>query len=81
MPVNLVKKIITQNKNEIQLLKAESHSCSKGKMILFIGVFHGDEPEGEQLILNLISEINKNPSLASDNTVLFIRISQSRREI
>jgi len=84
MVIELVKKILSQNNNEIQLFKAESHlrrgsfkipSYQKDtKIILFIGVFHGDEPEGEPLILKLMNEVDKDPELIKNNQILFIPV-------
>ncbi|OGI18762.1 MAG: hypothetical protein A2287_08920 [Candidatus Melainabacteria bacterium RIFOXYA12_FULL_32_12] len=74
MTIKLVKKELTIKGNEIQLFKAESHSSEKGKTILFIGVFHGDEPEGEPLILNLMNEITNNPAIINGNIILFIPV-------
>lgn len=75
MEINLLKKINSKNGNEIQLLEAESHfSETKGKIILFIGIFHGDEPEGEGLINNLIREIKINPTTIANNKILFIPV-------
>jgi len=70
--IELVKQVKTKNNNEIQLFKAESHFSNSGKTILFIGVFHGEEPEGEPLILRLMNEIKKNSELVSNNRILFI---------
>lgn len=49
-------KINTQNGNEILLLKREPEEYNK--TILVIGVFHGDEPDGEYLINRYLSERN-----------------------
>ena len=67
-----VKKIFTEKNNPIELLLAEKNCCQKGQTILIIGVFHGDEPEGEFLIHKLIDEIKKNPELIENNTILLI---------
>jgi len=69
---NLIKQIKTKNNNTIQLFKAESYCNASGQRILFIGVFHGEEPEGEPLILKLMDELENNPELIKHNQVLFI---------
>ncbi|MFH0703152.1 MAG: M14 family murein peptide amidase A [bacterium] len=74
MTIKLVKKTFSIKQNMIQLFKAESCYIDKAETILFIGVFHGDEPEGEHLILNLINEINKNSELIKNNIILFIPV-------
>jgi murein peptide amidase A len=76
MIINKIKEILSNNNNRIQLLMAESclQDHKPNKTILFIGVFHGDEPEGEYLIEKLIKEINNNPQIIDDNRVLFIPV-------
>lgn len=75
MITKLVKETLTIQGNRVQLFKTESCSCNKkGKKILFIGVFHGDEPEGEHLILNLMDEINVKPQIINDNIILFVPV-------
>lgn len=69
--LNLIEKIITVNNNQIQLFEAKNVTKTL-KTILFIGVFHGEEPEGEPLTNNLINEIKKNPDLIKDNKILLI---------
>lgn len=56
--IKLLNKIETVQNREIELL--EMTSMSKGKTILIIGVFHGDEPQGEFLIRKFI-ETKKTP--------------------
>ncbi len=46
--IKTLKKIETKQKRKIELL--EMPSTSKEKTVLIIGVFHGDEPQGEFLI-------------------------------
>ena len=61
-------KINSQNGNEILLLKREPLEETKDtKTILVIGVFHGDEPDGEYLINKYLQE--KRETL---NKLLFI---------
>lgn len=74
MTTKLIKEIKTVKENGIQLFEAKSLSFSnfESKTILFIGVFHGDEPEGEEIIHNLISEINNNHNLMGNNRILFV---------
>lgn len=78
MIVQLTKEILSLKANKIQLFTAESCLSSSQnivpKIILFIGVFHGDEPEGEYLITNLMNEINKKPDLIGNNKILFIPV-------
>ncbi|EKE03611.1 MAG: hypothetical protein ACD_20C00176G0006 [uncultured bacterium] len=74
MTMKLVKTELTIKGNEIQLFKAESHYSENGKVILFVGVVHGDEPQGEPLILNLMEMINKDPEIVGENKILFIPV-------
>lgn len=70
----MVKEILTQetqDKNIIRLLQAEP-TKKDFKTTLVIGVMHGEEPEGEELIYNLIFELNENTDLATGNQILFI---------
>lgn len=69
--IQIIKEVYSKNGNKIQLFKVGSCYSSDSKIILFIGVFHGDEPEGKELIENLIDAIEKNPEI-TNNTVLFI---------
>lgn len=64
---DLELKINTQNGNEIFLLKREPQDSDYGKTVLIIGVFHGDEPDGEYLINRYLSEKND-----TRNRLLFI---------
>ncbi len=66
------KEINSPKGNKIRLLKAENPTGKTGETILMIGVFHGDEPEGEYLIDNLIKDIGENPGLIGDNRLLII---------
>lgn len=73
--VKLIKTQLTKNSNRIQLLEAESCFCyEKARTVLFIGVFHGDEPEGEFLINNLIDEIQNNFESYKQVKTLFIPV-------
>ena len=60
-------KINTKNGNEILLLKREPESKNYDKTILVIGVFHGDEKDGEYLINRYLSQKNE-----TKNRLLFI---------
>lgn len=72
MKIELVKEIKSLNNNTIQLLKAENANREVLSTVLVIGVFHGDEPEGEYLINKLMEDIEQNPELTVSNRVLFI---------
>lgn len=63
----LIKKIFSKQNNEVQLFIAESFCRENPKIVIIIGVFHGDEPEGEYLINKLMNE-----DLNTKNTVLYI---------
>ena len=52
--------------SEIKLIKKENSNCSK--KLLIIGVFHGDEPQGEYFIN---SYLNNNPK-AGKNSIFYI---------
>ncbi len=60
-------KINTKNGNEILLLKREPASQNYEKTILVIGVFHGDEQDGEYLINRYLSYKSE-----TKNRLLFI---------
>lgn len=60
-------RINTKNGNEILLLKREPESKNYNKTILVIGVFHGDEKDGEYLINRYLSQKNE-----TKNRLLFI---------
>jgi len=74
-----IKKIYSQKNNLIELFVTENYS-KKGQTVLLIGVFHGDEPEGEYLIHKLMEQIAtshpkdapRNDSCAGNNCILFI---------
>ncbi len=72
MIIQTEKEILSPQNNKIQLLKAENCAEKTGATILLIGVFHGDEPEGETLIGNLIQDIEQTPGLIGNNRVLII---------
>ncbi len=63
--MKVVKRIFSQNNNEIQLIEIVSKFNSK--TVLIIGVVHGDEPQGKFLIENYLKN-NINPI----NRMLFI---------
>ena len=64
---DIEQKINSKNGNEIFLLSRKPDDFEK--TILFIGVFHGDEPSGEYLINRYLSTQNKIPQ---KNRLLFI---------
>lgn len=70
--IKLIKKISTPKNNIIELFVAEKTGNENGQTVFIIGVFHGDEPEGEFLINKLMDEINLNPDLIGNNKILFI---------
>lgn len=75
MCIQKEKEIFTSKNNKIQLFKAKTSTISDDKvtsLALIIGVFHGDEPEGEYLINNLFTDIKKFPDLLANSTILFI---------
>ncbi|HSA06765.1 MAG TPA: M14 family murein peptide amidase A [Candidatus Gastranaerophilales bacterium] len=72
MIIKQEKEILSPKNNKIQLFKTESSFAEPHSTVLFIGVFHGDEPDGEFLINNLITDIEKNPDLTGNNRILFI---------
>ena len=66
----LEKEIKTEKNNKISLLTSEDFD-SKAQTTLFIGVTHGEEPQGEYLINEFISRVNaQNQSFK--NNLLFI---------
>ena len=62
-----LKKIYSKNNNEIVLLESGGIG-TRPYIILIIGVFHGDEPQGKFLIENYL----KNVRVQSKNRMLFI---------
>ena len=64
---DLESKINTPLGNEVLLLKREPVSQDYKKTVLVIGVFHGDEKDGEYLINRYLSERNE-----TKNRLLFI---------
>jgi protein MpaA len=69
--IELIETIRTKNNNEVRLLKTEPHFSNSIKNILYIGVFHGDEPDGEYLIKKFMDKISINPELYK-NRLFFI---------
>ena len=61
------KTAISKNNNQIELFETENKPFNK--TILFIGVFHGDEPQGEILINKYKENLNEK---ALTNKLLFI---------
>lgn len=70
--INLLKTKKTQNGNTIFLFGLDPIEKSNYNTVLFIGVFHGDEPEGEELINHLMEDLRESSELANGNKVLFI---------
>ena len=70
--MELIREALSNHNNRIQLYKVESESFKK--TILFIGVFHGDEPEGEFLVQNLMTEVKSNTELIKNKRILFIPV-------
>jgi len=68
----LLRQIYTAGNNSIELLVSENKSFLDAKTVLIIGVFHGDEPEGEHLIKILMNDIKKNGKQFLKNKVLLI---------
>jgi protein MpaA len=66
----LLKHTYSKNNNEIQLFEVGNFDATQS--VLIIGVFHGDEPEGEFLVNKLMQKISENPDLAGKNKILFI---------
>lgn len=67
--MQVLEKAISQNSNEISLLKYTGKTNSLN--ILFVGVTHGEEPQGKFLIENFIEKII-NHNLQFKNNLYFI---------
>jgi protein MpaA len=72
MVIELIKEIKSQKGNAIQLFEAENLAGGTSSTVLVIGVFHGDEPEGEYLIQKLMEDIKQSPALIGNNRVLLV---------
>jgi len=72
MLIQTEKTINSPEGNKIRLLKAENSSEQTRATVLLIGVFHGDEPEGEYLIDKLMQDMEEDPGLIGYNRVLII---------
>ena len=72
MLISKLKEVTTLDNNNIQLYKAENPDAVSTSTVLIIGVFHGDEPEGEYLIDCLINDIKESPSLLASSIILYI---------
>ena len=66
-----IKYKITQEGNIINVF-TNDHIENAENTILFIGVVHGDEPEGEELIIKQIEKIKHDINLFSKNRLIFI---------
>ena len=78
----ILKKQLTNNKNELLLLGG-SFSCNPP---LVVGVVHGDEPQGEELINRYLSEVENTgmlfiPCLNPDGKVLGTRVNSNGVDI
>lgn len=70
--IKLLKSAKTAKNNLIDVYLADNNSAANSETVIIIGVFHGDEPEGELLINKLMHEIQNNPELVGNNKILFI---------
>ena len=59
----ILKKLVTKNNNEVQLISVEPHSYNK--TLLVVGVVHGDEWQGEKIIEKMMN-------LPHQNRILYI---------
>ncbi len=59
----ILKKLVTKNNNEVQLISVEPHSYKR--TLLVIGVVHGDEWQGEKIIEKMMN-------LPHQNRILYI---------
>ena len=80
--MKVLKREITNNKNELLLLGG-SFSCNPP---LVVGVVHGDEPQGEELINRYLSEVEDPgmlfiPCLNPDGKVLGTRVNSNGVDI
>lgn len=77
MKIICLKETKTITNKSIYLLKADNlnnKAILDSKKILFIGVFHGDEPEGQHLINKFIELISKQKNLNIKNELYFVPI-------
>ncbi len=65
--MKISKTVLSKNNNKIELFETENKEFNK--TILFIGVFHGDEPQGEILINKYKENLNEK---TLNNKLLFI---------
>ncbi len=72
MLINKEKEVFTAKNNKIELYRAQTPDINNALKVLIIGVFHGDEPEGEYLINNLINDIKSGTELLASSTILLI---------
>lgn len=72
MLVTKENEILTSQNNKVELFIAKNPSVKISSSALVIGVFHGDEPEGEYLINNLLNDIKESPCLLTSQAILFI---------
>ena len=72
MIINKEKQISTSKNNSVQLYKARNSGFKVTSTALIIGVFHGDEPDGEYLVNSLINDIRDNPELLASSAILFV---------
>ena len=69
MSIQVLKKITTNGGNEIELLCLKNEKADRN--ILFLGVTHGEEPQGKYLIERFLDKI-KNENLSFKNNLYFI---------
>ncbi len=70
--MQIEKEICTDKNNKVQLYKCVNSGFNTISTALIIGVFHGDEPEGEYLVNSLINDTKTNPVLLASSVILFI---------
>ena len=70
MNIIVLDKVKTLNNNEIKLYTFKTNNVTP-KNILFLGVFHGEEPQGNFLIKKFMEEIENN-KLSFKNNLYFI---------
>lgn len=72
MRIEKEKEINTVKNNKVQLYKIQNSENRAVSTVFIIGVFHGDEPEGEYLVNSLINDIKQMPNLLASSIVLYI---------
>lgn len=72
MLISLEKEIFTIKNNKVQLYKVNNSGVNVNTTVLIVGVFHGDESEGEHLVNSLINDIKQTPKLLASSVILYI---------